>query len=48
MSASNVDPTIAPDIGEHSQSILREELNLADAEINELVDKGIIAIEGEA
>lgn len=48
MSASKVDPTVAPDIGEHSQSILREELNLADAEISELVDQGIIAIEGEA
>lgn len=46
MSGSNVDPGPAPTVGEHSREILRQELDLENAEIDALTEQGVIAAPG--
>ena len=46
MTASKVDPGSAPLVGEHSREVLSKELGLEDAEIDNLLQEGVIAAEG--
>ena len=45
MSKSKVDPGPAPLVGEQSREVLREELGLEDAELDDLMKQGVVAVE---